>query len=321
MKILITGIAGFYGHHLARYIQDNTDWEIVGIDKLDEGGSLDRLNEIDFKGKMFYHDLRSPVSELLAEKIGRVNVIFHLSAMSHVDRSIVDPIGAVMDNVVGTANILEFARKYVPDKFMYFSTDEVFGDKSGSKFKEWDRFKPSSPYSASKAGGEVLALAYHNTYDTPVIVSHCMNVFGERQHPEKFIPKAISLIYRNKVVPIYCDKDGKKSGSRSYINTDDVTRAFLLILNKGKIGEKYNIEGSKNITNLKIAQIVAKVLKKKLVINKIAQDNIRHGNDFNYGINGSLLRKMGFSLKESRIKDIKKVIRWYLKNKRWLKLT
>src|SRR3990167_1350235 len=123
MKVLLTGIAGFYGHNLARYLQEKTDWEIIGLDRLDEGGSLDRLKDINFKGKMYYHDLRSPLSELLSQKIGRVNIIFHLAAMSHVDRSIIDPVGAVLDNVLGTANILEFARKYMPDKFLYFSTD------------------------------------------------------------------------------------------------------------------------------------------------------------------------------------------------------
>lgn len=319
MKALITGIAGFYGHHLARYLQEKTDWEIIGIDKLDEGGSLDRLKEIKFKGKFFYHDLRSPISDFLAEKIGRVNVIFHLAALSHVDRSIVDPVGAVLDNVLGTTYILEFSRKYMPDKFIYFSTDEVFGEKTIRKFKEDDVLNPRSPYSAGKAGGEMVTMAYHNTYKVPTIISRCMNIFGERQHPEKFIPKAIGLISQNKAVPIYCDNSGKKSGSRSYIYADDVTRGLLIILNKGKIGEKYNIEGMKEITNLKIAQIIAKRLGKKLTINKIAQDNVRPGNDFKYGVDGSLLRSFGFTLKQSKISKINEMVDWCLKNRRWIK--
>lgn len=318
MKILITGIAGFYGHHLARYLQEKSDWEIIGLDKLDEGGSLDRLKDIGFKGKVYYHDLRSPLSELLSQKIGRVNIIIHLAAMSHVDRSIADPIGSVMDNVVGTANLLEFARKYIPDKFIYFSTDEVFGPSTNGKFTEWDRFNPRNPYSASKAGGEVLALAYHNTYEVPAIVVHCMNIFGERQHPEKFIPKAIGLLLKNQVVPIYCDSKGTRSGSRSYIYVDDVTKGLLLILNNGEIGEKYNIEGSREISNLKIAQTIAGVLHKNLKIIKITQDNIRPGQDFRYGIDGSKLKHLGLKIDQSDLSKIRDITKWYKNNTRWL---
>lgn len=315
MRILITGIAGFYGHHLAKSLQDNHT--IIGIDKLDEGGSLDRLKEIDFKGKMFHHDLRSPISKLLIKKIGKIDVIFHLAAMSHVDRSIEDPIGAVLDNVVGTANILEYARRIKPKKFIYFSTDEVFGPTKRSKFEEWDRFNPHSPYSATKAGGEDLCLAYHNTYNTPIIITHCMNIFGERQHPEKFIPKIISLVLKNKVVPIYADKRRKTSGSRSYIYVDDVTNALMIILKNGKVGEKYNIEGTKDVSNLIIAKNVAKLIGRSLSYKMIASDKVRPGNDFSYGIKGDKLKRMGFSPNPLTDK-LTSVVKWYLKNKRWL---
>lgn len=319
MRVLITGIAGFYGHHLASFLE-KLGWEVIGIDKLDEGGSLDRLSEVGYRGKFFFHDLRAPISGLLAEKIGKVDVIFHLAAMSHVDRSIKDPIGAVLDNVLGTARTLEFSRETKPKRFVYFSTDEVYGPRGKSKFKEWDRYHAGSPYSATKAGGEELALAYHNTYGVPVIVTHCMNIFGERQHPEKFIPKVISHLLKNEVIPIYSDKTGKKTGARSYIYVDDVSTALMMILYKGKPGDKYNIEGSKEVSNLDVAKLIADEIGVKLKYEMVASDSVRPGNDFSYGIDGSKVREMGFTPKYRPEKTIKSVVQWYLENQRWLKV-
>ena len=145
-----------------------------------------------------------------------------------------------------------------------------------------------------------------------------MNIFGERQHPEKFIPKAINLVLHDKVVPIYADKIGKISGARSYIYADDVTRAFLMVLEKGVVGDKYNIEGSPDITNLEIAELVAQTLTKKLKTKFIASDNVRPGNDFSYGVDGAKVRGMGFKLEMSNLKEIKRIINWYFKNSRWL---
>lgn len=298
MKVLITGSQGFIAKHLIRYLNSNTKWKIYGLHR-----------HTDIKESVI-HDLRNSI-----KNIGRYDLIIHLAAMSHVDRSIKYPYDAILDNVVGTFNVLEYARKTKPRLVLYFSTDEVFGPNiNGEKFKEWDRFKPGSPYSATKAAGEDLALAYHNTYKVPIIITHCMNVFGTHQNEEKFIPKAVKLIKNNKTVPIYADKNGKKSGSRSYIHVDDVSRAILFLIKKGKIGEKYNIPGTKEISNSEMASLVAKVLGKKLNTKYISSDKVRPGNDFSYGINGSKLMEMGWKPKENTDERLIEVIKWYDKN-------
>ena len=198
-KVLITGGAGFIAHHLIFYLLKNTNWNIVSLDRLDYSGNLNRLDSIlsisskidKSRVKIVYHDLKSEINPWIKKEIGEIDIILHLAAGSHVDRSIDYPMEFVLDNVVGTANILEYARDVnlsnQLERFVYFSTDEVFGPApKGIDYKENDRYNSTNPYSATKAGGEELAVAYENTYNLPVYITHTMNVFGERQHPEKF---------------------------------------------------------------------------------------------------------------------------------------
>jgi dTDP-glucose 4,6-dehydratase len=215
IRALITGGAGFIAHHLVGKILKETDWEVVTLDRLDYSGNLNRLNDIlqtfsveDRKRvKVVFHDLKAEVNPLIKSEIGEVDYVLHLAAGSHVDRSIEYPMEFVLDNVVGTCNILEFARTQKNLKrFIYFSTDEVFGPApNGIKYKENDRYNSTNPYSASKAGGEELAVAYENTYGLPVYITHTMNVFGERQHPEKYIPMCIRRIRDGETVTIHSD--------------------------------------------------------------------------------------------------------------------
>jgi len=193
-KALITGGAGFIAHHMIGYLLNNTDWEIITLDRLDYSGNLNRLHdlmlgfdpEVRKRVRIVHHDLKAELNPLVRNEIGQVDYVLHLAAGSHVDRSIDYPMEFVMDNVVGTCNILEFARSQDNlERFIYFSTDEVFGPApDGIKYKENDRYNSTNPYSASKAGGEELAVAYENTYGLPVYITHTMNVFGERQHPK-----------------------------------------------------------------------------------------------------------------------------------------
>ena len=222
-RVLITGGAGFIAHHLIYHILKTTNWEIVSLDRLDYSGNLNRLdnvlsslNENDkARVQVVFHDLKSELNPWIRKDIGEVNIILHLAAGSHVDRSIEFPIEFVMDNVLGTANILEYARNINTnngslEKFVYFSTDEVFGPApDGINYKENDRYNSTNPYSATKASGEELAVAYENTYNLPVIITHTMNVFGERQHPEKFIPMCIKKIRDGETVTIHSDKTKK----------------------------------------------------------------------------------------------------------------
>ena len=191
-RALITGGAGFIAHHLISQILKNTDWEVVTLDRLDFSGNLNRLQDVlqEFspedraRVRVVFHDLKAAVNPLIAADIGRVDYILHLAAGSHVDRSIEYPMEFVMDNVVATCNILDYARGLDHiERFVYFSTDEVFGPApNGINYGEYDRYNSTNPYSAAKAGGEELAVAFENTYGLPVYITHTMNVFGQRQH-------------------------------------------------------------------------------------------------------------------------------------------
>lgn len=308
MKILISGVTGFIASHLVKYLSKKH--QIYGLYR----NTKDMYRIEGMEMLLMCHDLRDKIidPDFLSLK---PDVIIHMAAMSHVDRSIKDPYGAVMDNVVGTYNILEYARVVKPKLFIYFSTDEVFGPNKGKqKFKEWDRFNPGNPYSATKAGGEDLALSYHNTYGVPVIITHCMNVMGTHQNVEKFIPKAVKTIKEEWILPIYADSTKQKSGTRNYIHTNDVNSAIEFIIKNGKIGDKYNISGSKEISNIKIARTVANTLGKNMMFEYVASDDVRPGNDFSYGIDGSKLKKMGWEPKEDINKRLIEVIKWYDKN-------
>ena len=322
---MLTGGAGFIGHHVVEGILKKTDWDIVILDRLDISGNLERLSDIEIwereKGrvKFVWWDLKSEINPHVRKEIGKVDYIWHLAASSHVDRSIVDPMSFVMDNVVGTTNLLLFAKDVQPEKFIYFSTDEVFGPmENGTPFKEWDRYKSSNPYAASKAGGEEMAYSFFNTYKLPIIITHTMNVFGERQHPEKFIPLCISKVLNGEIIPIHADKTKIISGSRFWIHARNVFEALLFVNEKGVAGEKYNIVGEKEVSNLEMAKFIADVLGKELKYEMMDFHSSRPGHDLRYGLNGEKLEKMGLEYPKTFNDSLKKVILWSLENKKWL---
>ena len=215
--VLITGGAGFIAHHVIDKILRDTDWNIVSLDRLDISGNLNRLHDMlqdhdpkEVAGRMriIFHDLKAEINSQIVHDIGNVDIILHLAAGSHVDRSIQYPMEFVQDNVVGTVNMLDYARKNLPnlEKFVYFSTDEIFGIAPvGVSYKEYDQYNSTNPYSASKAAAEEFCVAYENTYKMPIVVTHTMNVFGERQHPEKFIPATIQKVRDGETVIIHSD--------------------------------------------------------------------------------------------------------------------
>jgi dTDP-glucose 4,6-dehydratase len=285
--------------------------------------------------KVVFHDLKSELNPWIRKEIGDVNIILHLAAGSHVDRSIEFPLEFVMDNVVGTVNILEYAR-YIHnknsqfEKFVYFSTDEVFGPApDGVNYKENDRYNSTNPYSATKAAGEELAVAYENTYNLPVIITHTMNVFGERQHPEKFIPMCIKKIRDGETVTIHSDKSKKIPGSRHYIHAEDVSEAILFLLNNnirpednwgGAKCPKFNIVGAQELTNLELAEIIAKSQNKKLNYEMLDFHSSRPGHDLRYSLSGEKMKSMGWSPKIKVQNRIKQVVEWSLNNPSWIEL-
>lgn len=321
MKILVTGGAGFIGHHFIRALVERTDWQITILDRLDCSGNQNRLSEIGVKRARFvYHDLRAEINDQLAAQIGQHDYIVHMAAGTHVDRSIVDPLAFVLENVVATCNLLNFARKYPCKKFIYFSTDEVFGPApAGTAYKEWDRYNSGNPYSATKAGGEELALAFHNTYGVPCVVTHTMNVFGERQHPEKFVPGTVRKVLSGETVTIHADKTRTIPGSRFYIHADAVADAVLFLLASGRAGDKYNIVGEREVNNLELAQMIASELGMPLKHELVDFHSQRPGHDLRYALDGSKMAAMGWKPPQTFEESLKATVKWFGGNERWLR--
>ena len=337
-KVLITGGAGFIAHHIIAYIIKNTDWEIVTIDRLDISGNLNRLHEIldnfspeDKKRlKIVFHDLKAEINSQIMSAIGEPDIILHLAAASHVDRSISYPMEFVLDNVVGTVNLLDFARKLKKiERFVYFSTDEIFGNApEGVSYSEYDRYNSTNPYSASKASAEEFCVAYENTYKLPIYITHTMNVFGERQHPEKFIPMTIQRVRDSEKVFIHSNKEKTKAGSRHYIHAQDVADGLMFILNlknythKGDFGNakcpKFNLVGPEEIDNLSLAEKIANAQNKELIYELIDNHSSRPGHDLRYSLSSDLLKSLGWEPKIKLSKRIEEVVDWSLKNNRWL---
>jgi dTDP-glucose 4,6-dehydratase len=341
-RVLITGGAGFIAHHLIYYLIKKTSWDIVSLDRLDYSGNLNRLDSIlssltqEQKSRVtiVYHDLKSEINPWIKKEIGKIDIILHLAAGSHVDRSIDYPMEFVLDNVVGTTNILEYAREVNVsnqlERFIYFSTDEVFGPAPiGIDYKENDRYNSTNPYSATKAGGEELAVAYENTYNLPVYITHTMNVFGERQHPEKFIPMCIKKIRDGESVTIHSDKTKQIPGSRHYIHAEDVAEAIYFILTKKLKNEidyggakcpKFNIVGSEELNNLELAQIIANCQNKDLKYEMVDFHSSRPGHDLRYSLSGEKMKKLGWQPSIRLTERIKQVVEWSLNNQNWIEL-
>jgi len=337
-NVLITGGAGFISHHIISHIIKETDWNITTIDRLDISGNLNRLHEIleqftlnDKKRlKVVFHDLKAEINSQIAAEIGKPDIILHLAAASHVDRSILYPMEFVQDNVVGTVNLLDFARKLKNlERFVYFSTDEIFGNApKGVSYKEYDRYNSTNPYSASKASAEEFCVAYENTYKLPIYITHTMNVFGERQHPEKFIPMVIQRARDGQKVFVHSNKEKTQAGSRHYIHAQDVADGLMFILklkNYKHLGDfgnatcpKFNLVGPEEIDNLELAQMIAKIQNKDLNYELIDNHSSRPGHDLRYSLDPSLLRSLGWEPKIKLSKRIEEVVNWSLKNKHWL---
>ncbi len=333
-RILVTGAAGFIGARLVEELLNKTDHEIVTLDRLDTSGTYERLAHIleanpEHKKRLtiVWHDLKAELNDRVRAQIGTVQQILHLAAGSHIDRSIEDPLSFVMDNVVGTCNLLNYARLYCKELswFLYFSTDEVFGTApEGVRYKEWDRYNSGNPYSASKAGAEELCLAFANTYSMPINITHTMNVFGARQHPEKYIPLCIRKTLAAEEIFVHADPTCTKAGSRFYISVDDVVEAVLFLMSRYtslESGDKFNIVGSQEIDNLTLAQMIANMQNVPLKAKLVDFHSSRTGHDLRYALCGEKMSEMGWSPK--RIGDrLLEVIEWYNKpeNKHWLEV-
>jgi len=338
-KVLLTGGAGFIGHHLIESILKNTNWEIVILDRLDVSGNLNRLPDLDIwneekhRVKFVWHDLKAALNDTIMSRIGDINFVLHLAAGSHVDRSITHPMEFAMDNTIGTVNLLDAFRlihKTYPDpfKFLYFSTDEVYGPAPGqSVYTEGDAHNPSNPYAAGKSAAEAFCRSYRNTYKMPIIITNTMNVFGERQHPEKFIPSVIKNVMTGGQVTIHADSSKTIAGSRFYIHARNVSEAVLFVLSHGDPfghGEHaamgtYHIVGEKEVNNLQLARFIANVVGKPLNYKMVDFHSSRPGHDLRYGMSGKKLKDLGFDYPKSFEASLEKTIKWYLERQDWLR--
>lgn len=342
-KVLVTGGAGFIAHHVIETILDNTEWDIVTLDRLDFSGNLNRLHEmlsnkppeVRKRVKFVFHDLKAEINPQTASIIGDCHYVLHLAAGSHVDRAISNPLEFVLDNVVGTCNILNFARIYCKNlvRFVYFSTDEVFGPAPhGVMYDERARYNSTNPYSATKAGGEELAVSFHNTYSMPIYVCHTMNVFGQRQHPEKYIPKVIKSVRDGDTITVHADLNTGEVGSRFYVHVHDVADALMFILSRsdwfidqysdGDYGgakcPKFNIVGNEEIDNLSLAKIVSEHMGKPLNYELVDFNLSRPGHDLRYSLSGEYMKRMGWIPKNTLRGRIQEVVDWTLEHNHWL---
>ena len=337
-KVLLTGGAGFIAHHVVEYLLKNTDVDIITVDRLDYSGNLNRLNEVVMSApesersrvRTVFHDLKAEMNPQIMASVGKVDQIVHLAAGSHVDRSIDFPMEFILDNVIGTANILEYAKTCDNlDRFIYFSTDEVFGPaQEGVKYRENDRYNSTNPYSASKAGGEELVVAYENTYNLPCYVSHTMNVFGERQHPEKYIPMCVKKARDGESITVHSNPSKTKAGSRHYIHASDVADAMWFLLNYdttklaiddygGAKCHKFNIVGSEEMDNLDLAKYIAECQGKELNYEMVDFHSQRPGHDLRYALDGTKMKNMGWTPKPVK-ERLAETVDWTLRNDRWL---
>lgn len=325
MSILITGACGFIGHHTVEHFINNTDYNIIIIDKLTYASKgFDRLRSAKLLNnpriKIFCYDLTHKIESGLIQELGSIYYIIHMAAETHVDNSIENPIYVINNNVMSTVHLLEYARK-LPNlkKFIYFSTDEVFGPAlNDTLYKEWDRHRPTNPYSSSKSAAEQICLSYENTYKVPVLICNVMNAFGERQYVEKFIPLCIKKLLNNELIEIHSYPDCEKPGTRFYIHARNIASAVLFLLNNGEVGDKYNIIGEKEVSNLDMAKFIAKTMNKKLKYKMVEFHNTRPGHDLRYGLDGTKLIKMGWTIPIDFEKSLEKTILWTLNNPEWL---
>lgn len=323
MKILVTGGAGFIGTNFIKYIMDrHKDDEVLCVDKLTYAGNRGNLAE--FENDSRFEFCKADICDKdKIEKIFRGYVpdcVINFAAESHVDRSLVNPSAFIETNVVGTQILLDAVNKYQIKRFHQVSTDEVYGDlpldRPELKFNEESMLKPSSPYSASKAAADLLVLAYHRSFKTPVTVSRCSNNYGPYQHFEKLIPHMISLALCGKPLTVY--GDGKNV--RDWIYVDDHCRAIDMIIRGGKSGEVYNVGGGNEISNIELVRMILSLLKKPEALIEYVAD--RPGHDRRYAINSDKLsRSLGYSPSVEFSDGLCKTVEWYVKNSALLNKT
>lgn len=328
--ILVTGGAGFIGSHVIRlFVNKYPHYKIVNGDALTYAGNLENLKDVAAKDNYVFEKMDITDEVKVAELFDQYHfdAVIHLAAESHVDRSIMDPLSFVKTNVLGTAILLnaarkEWANKYEGKLFYHVSTDEVYGSLGETGFfTEETPYDPHSPYSASKAASDHFVMAYYDTYGLPVVMSNCSNNYGSHHFPEKLIPLLINNIKNNKPLPVY----GKGENVRDWLFVEDHARAIDTIFHNGKIGQSYNVGGFNEWKNIDLVHVLCKIMDKKLgrpegdSAQLITYVKDRAGHDLRYAIDATKLNKeLGWSPSLQFEEGLEKTIDWYLNNEEWI---
>lgn len=311
-RLLVTGGAGFIGSNFVRYIlSKHPSYQVVVLDKLTYAGNL--ANLADVAGNPKYRFVRGDIcdQQLVDGLMAEVDAVINFAAETHVDRSILDAGGFIQTDVYGTFVLLEAMRKHKIQRFLQVSTDEVYGDIPSGSSVETDPFRPRSPYSASKAGGEMMVQAYHVTYELPVLITRGSNNYGPYQYPEKLIPVLITNALDDKDLPIY----GDGLQIRDWLYVMDHCSAIDVVLHEGQIGESYNVGGGNERVNLDIAGKVLDQLNKPRTLLKYVKD--RPGHDRRYSLDCTKLKRLGWAPARDFEEGLAETVQWYVENQAW----
>ena len=312
MNLLVTGGCGFIGSNFIRHmLKKYPDYRIINIDKLTYAGNPDNLKDIEDNSN--YSFIRGDICdpEIVNKAMKNMDYVVHFAAESHVDRSIDDGSIFVRTNILGTHTLLESALKHGIKRLIHVSTDEVYGSITRGSFKETDILTPSSPYSSSKAGSDLLVQSYYITHKLPVIITRCTNNFGPYQYPEKLIPLFVTNLLENKKVPVY----GTGQNIRDWIYVLDHCKAVDFVLHNGSIGEIYNIGGGAEKTNLEITDKIIEIIGSDRSMIEYVKDRLGH--DLRYSLDCSKLRELGWAPEHDFDEALEETVRWYVENRWW----
>ena len=332
---LLTGAGGSIGVHTISQVMKNTKWDLVAVDSFRHKGWCDRIahhlhdhpDDVT-RIKVVTHDLTAPFSELTKKRIGKVDYIINMASLSDVEASIVEPVPFFKNNVDLVLNMLEYAREVKPEAFIQISTDEVLGPTEGKNdgYKEWSPMVPSNPYAGSKAAQEMAAISWWRAYNVPLIITNTMNNMGQMQSSSKYpviIQKAIS---NGEEITIHGDEEG--IGSRSYIHSQNFANALIFLLKNtkpylhqpGKVDrpDRYHIAGDKQVDNLELAQMIARLMGKELKYKVVNFHHTRSGHDKHYGLNDDKIKALGWKSPVSFEESLKTTIEWQQENPEWI---
>lgn len=352
-RVLLTGAGGFTGSHVLRHLLANTDWDVVCPVTFRHRGNTDRIasalqssDEWHSRVRVDMCDLTAPISDTVARRWGEVDYVLNIASESHVDRSLEDPVPFVRNNVELVLNVLEYARRVKPRLFLQMSTDEVFGPApNGVNYREWDPHVPSNPYSASKSAQEAIAISYWRAYEVPLIVTNTMNLYGEMQDTEKYFAKIMRAVLRDEPVTVHVGPNGEV-GSRFYIHARNFADAWLHLIRlydepgysrdfvhrDGHTGPailpryvdgsdrpaRYNVVGDREVTNLELAELIARHVGRPLNWKPVDYHSSRPGHDLRYALDGGKLANTGWRSPVSFEESAERTVRWSLENPEWL---